>query len=174
MMESALHTAHIVSGGMLYLHSVQSALRPHVEWDIAGVLRRDVELQWQRQPQQPGCWRSELHWEGAAGTGARLASTLRGWTDLRYEVTEDAGPGWDGARWMHTPELGVFHAQTDSAGDTVVTENQVRNALAQSGGSPVRLRREMRLILGDEWDERLEPFRRAADDSPAVWLHRVG
>ena len=68
----------------------------------------------------------------------------------------------------------MFHAQIDSAGDTVVTENQLRHALSEAGGSPVRLHREMRLILGDEWDERLEPFRRAADDSPAVWLHRVG
>jgi len=45
-------------------------------------------------------------------TGAKIASALRGWEHLRFEVTEDAGLGTDGGRWMHTPDLGIYYAQT--------------------------------------------------------------
>ncbi len=45
-----------------------------------------------------GAQRAEYYWEGPRGTGAKLASALRGWEHLRYEVTEDAGLGTDGGR----------------------------------------------------------------------------
>jgi len=52
--------------------------------------------------------RAETSWVGQVGTGARLTSALRGWANLRYEVTEEASPGNDGGRWSHTPDLGIF------------------------------------------------------------------
>ncbi|HEY3202018.1 MAG TPA: DUF3145 family protein, partial [Actinomycetes bacterium] len=36
--------------GVLYVHSAPSALCPHVEWAIAGVLGMRVSLEWTRQP----------------------------------------------------------------------------------------------------------------------------
>ena len=35
-------------------------------------------------------------------------------------------------------------------------------------------RRELRLALGQAWDDELEPFRHAHDDTSVIWLHNVG
>lgn len=118
--------------------------------------------------------RAEFYWEGERGLGAVLASALRGWEHLRYEVTEDAGLGTDGGRWMHTPDLGIFHAQTDTAGNMVIGEQQLRTAMETAGSDAFELHRELRLALGQSWDDELESFRHATDQSTVVWLHKVG
>ena len=66
-----------------------------------------VAVDWTDQPAAPGLVRTELSWAGEPGTGARIASALRGWDHLRYEVTEEPSPGCDGSRWSHTPRLGT-------------------------------------------------------------------
>ncbi|HEV7182849.1 MAG: DUF3145 family protein, partial [Actinomycetales bacterium] len=106
--------------------------------------------------------------------GATIASALRGWEHLRFEVTEDAGLGTDGGRWMHTPDLGIFFAQTDTAGNTVIPEDRVRYAMEIAGANALELHRELRLALGQAWDDELEPFRHASDETRVVWLHKVG
>jgi hypothetical protein len=160
--------------GVLYVHSAPRALCPHVEWAAGGALARTVSLQWIDQPVLPGALRTEFVWEGPRGTGAKLASALRGWEHLRYEVTEDAVYGGDGGRWLHTPDLGVFYAQTDSVGNMVVPEDRIRYAMDLAGSNALELHRELRLALGQAWDDELEPFRHAGQDHPVVWLHKVG
>jgi hypothetical protein len=93
---------------------------------------------------------------------------------LRFEVTEEASAGTDGGRWMHTPDLGVFYAQMDALGNTVVSEDRIVYALEVASGDPGEINRELRLALGRAWDEELEPFRHAGDATPVVWFHRVG
>jgi hypothetical protein len=121
-----------------------------------------------------GAQRAEYYWEGARGTGAVLASALRGWEHLRFEVTEDAGLGTDGGRWLHTPDLGIFFAQTDTVGNVVVPEDRVRYAMELAGANAIELHRELRLALGQAWDDELEPFRQASDFNSVIWLHKVG
>lgn len=166
--------AAAITRGVIYVHSAPRALCPHVEWAAGRALGRAVNFDWARQPVLKGAQRAEYYWEAEPGTGARLASSLRGWEHLRYEVTEDPGPGSDGGRWMHTPDLGVFHAQTDSAGNVVIPEDRVRFAMDAAGSNALELHRELRLALGQAWDDELEPFRRAGDDNAVVWLHKVG
>jgi hypothetical protein len=43
-----------------------------------------------------------------------------------------------------------------------------------AGSNALELHRELRLALGQAWDDELEAFRRATDDSAVVWLHKVG
>ena len=160
--------------GVLYVHSSPRALCPHVEWAAGRALGRAVNFTWEEQPVLKGAQRTEFYWEGPAGTGASIASALRGWEHLRYEVTEDAGLGTDGARWVHTPDLGVFYAQTDTAGNLVIPEDRVRYAMEVAGSNALELHRELRLALGQAWDDELEPFRYAGDDTAVVWLHKVG
>jgi hypothetical protein len=119
-------------------------------------------------------FRSELSWQAEQGTGARLTSALRGWAHLRYEVSEEPSPGVDGARWSHTPELGIFHAVTDVHGNVVVPEDRIRAAMEIGIGDPLTMRAELDLALGRAWDDELEPFRYAGDGAPVRWLHRVG
>ena len=74
--------------GVLLVHSAPRALCPHIEWAAGGVLGVRLTLDWIPQPAAPGLSRTELSWQAEAGTGARLASALRGWAHLRYEITE--------------------------------------------------------------------------------------
>ncbi|QDZ13914.1 DUF3145 domain-containing protein [Humibacter ginsenosidimutans] len=166
--------ASIQARGVLYVHSSPRALCPHVEWSAGRALQRPVNFQWQEQPVLPGARRAEFYWEGERGTAARIASSLLGWQHLRFEVTEDAGLGTDGGRWIHTPSLGIFHAQTDTSGNMVVPEDRVRYAMEVAGANASELERELKLALGQAWDDELEPFRHASDDAPVIWLHKVG
>lgn len=159
--------------GVLFVHSTPPALCPHIEWAVGTALGQEVHLQWTDQPAASGMVRSEFSWVGAAGSGARLASALRGWEHLRYEVTEEATGQSDGGRWSHTPSLGIFHAQMDTVGNTVVPEDRVRAAL-EGASDEASLREMLDLALGQAWDEELEPFRYAGAGAPVRWLHRVG
>jgi hypothetical protein len=162
-----------ITRGVLFVHSAPRALCPHIEWAAGNVLGARVSLDWTPQPAARGLLRAEHSWQGAQGTGARLASALRGWDHLRFEVTEDASHGADGGRWSHTPDLGVFHATTDVHGNVVVPEDRVRAAL-ELAHDPQAMREAFDLALGTAWDEELEPFRYAGAGAPVRWLHRVG
>lgn len=160
--------------GVIFIHSSPKALCPHVEWAAGRALDRAVSFNWSPQPVLKGAMRAEFYWEGTQGTGAALASGLRGWEHLRYEVTEDASPGSDGGRWMHTPDLGIYYAQIDTAGNTVIPEDRIRSAMELAGSDAFELHRELRLALGQAWDDELDVFRHASDTNQVVWLHKVG
>ena len=155
--------------GVVYIHSAPAALCPHIGWALETVLGEGVRLEWTDQPLGRSFVRTELDWVGEPGTGARLASAMRGWEHLRYEITEEPSPGCDGSRWCHTPSLGIHHTWTSASGDAVVNEDRIRAAL--HGGD---LRRELDLVLGTAWDAELDPFRHAGEGRPARWLYRVG
>ena len=160
--------------GVVYVHSAPPALCPHVEWAVGGVLDMRVTLDWTPQPAAPGVVRSELSWQAEPGTGARLASVLRDWAQLRFEVTEEPSAGAEGERWSSTPTLGLFHATTGVHGDIVVREDRLRAALARAATDPAPDRAaEMQGLLGKAWDDELETFRHAGDGAPVRWLHQV-
>lgn len=160
--------------GVLFVHAATSALCPHVEWAVAGVLGMSVPVQWTPQPVVPGSFRTEVSWRGPVGTAATLTSALRGWQHLRFEVTEEPTATSEGARYCFTPTLGVFHAVTGLHGDIVVPEDRLRAAMARARTTGSDLSDEMDGLLGKAWDDELEPFRHAGDGAPVRWLHQVG
>jgi len=160
--------------GVLFVHSAPSALCPHVEWAVGAALDARPSLQWTPQSAEAGSWRCELSWAADTGTGARLASALRGWARLRFEVTEEPSASADGARWSHTPVLGIHHAVLGVHGDQLVGEDRLRAAVAAAVGDAAALSAAVDQVLGRAWDEELEPFRYAGDGAPVRWLHRVG
>jgi hypothetical protein len=164
----------VATRGVVYVHSAPPALCPHVEWAVGGVLGVRVTLDWTPQPAAPGSVRAELSWQAEAGTGARLASALRDWMHLRFEVTEEPSAGAEGERWSSTPTLGLFHATTGVHGDILVREDRLRAALARAGSDPATDElTEMQHLLGKAWDDELETFRYAGDGAPVRWLHQV-
>jgi hypothetical protein len=164
----------VATRGVVYVHSAPPALCPHVEWAVGGVLGVRVTLDWTPQPAAPGSVRAELSWQAEAGTGARLASALRDWMHLRFEVTEEPSAGAEGERWSSTPTLGLFHATTGVHGDILVREDRLRAALARAGSDPATdVLTEMQHLLGKAWDDELETFRYAGDGAPVRWLHQV-
>jgi len=160
--------------GVVYVHSTQKALCPHIVWAIEGVLGTRVQVDWTDQPAGPGLVRAELSWAGEAGTGARIASALRGWDHLRYEVTEEPSAGCDGSRWSHTPRLGIHHTWTSASGDAVINEDRLREVVMLAHGSSEAMHEMIEELLGTDWDDELEPFRYAGDGAPVRWLHKVG
>ncbi len=143
-------------------------------WALEGVLGTRVSVDWTDQPAGPGLVRTELSWAGEAGTGARIATALRGWDHLRYEVTEEPSAGCDGSRWSHTPRLGIHHTWTSASGDAVINEDRLREVVLLAQGSPEAMHEMIEELLGTDWDDELEPFRYAGDGAPVRWLHKVG
>jgi hypothetical protein len=159
--------------GVLFVHSAPRALCPHIEWAVAGVLGTRVSLDWTKQPASPGTWRAELSWQGAAGTASQLASALRGWQLLRFEVTSEPGSGIEGERYSCTPALGIYHAVTGIHGDIMIPEDRLRAATARAACGEGDLAAEITRLLGKPWDDELEPFRYAGEGAPVRWLHQV-
>ena len=160
-----------MSAGVLYVHSCPPVLCPHVEWAVAAELGTRARVEWVDQPFAPGQLRAEINWRGRAGTAGRLAAALRGWTVLRYEVTEDPSAGHDGERYSVTPTLGVFRATTSVNGDVLVGEDRLRSLLATATGP--QLAQGLDALLGSAWDAELEAFREAGEGAPVTWLHQV-
>jgi hypothetical protein len=155
--------------GVVYVHACVRAVCPHVEWAFSAELGRDVRLDWAPQPVHPGTVRAEYSWAGPAGTAARLASALRAFPDLRFEITEEASEGHEAERFSSTPELGIYRAATGPYGDVMIHEDRLRAALASSGD----LRAELEKLLGADWDRDLEPYRMAGAYTSHSRLHNA-
>jgi hypothetical protein len=158
---------------VLYVHSAPSALCPHIEWAAGGVLGNAVSLEWTPQGAQAGAYRAEYSWSGEAGTAAAIASALRGWKHLRFEVTEEPTPSTEGARFSSTPDLGVFHAVTGIHGDIMIPEDRLKAAVVRAALGETTIENEIDKLLGKPWDDELETFRYAGDGAPVRWLHQV-
>ena len=166
-------TTRTATRGVLYVHSAPSALCPHIEWAAGGVLGNAVSLEWTPQEAQAGTYRAELSWAGEAGTAAALASALRGWNHLRFEVTEEPTAGTEGSRFSYTPDLGVFHAVTGVHGDIMIPEDRLKAAVVKAALGDTTLNNEIDKLLGKPWDDELETFRHAGEGVAVRWLHQV-
>ena len=161
------------SRGVLFVHSAPSALCPHIEWAVGGVLGVPTNPSWSPQPAQSGTYRAELSWSGVAGSAAAIASALRGWNHLRFEVTEEPTASTEGARYSFTPDLGVFHAVIGMHGDIMIPEDRLKAAVVKAALGETTLVGEVDKLLGKPWDDELETFRHAGDGAPVRWLHQV-
>jgi hypothetical protein len=159
--------------GVLYVHSAPSALCPHIEWAAGGVLGVAVSMDWIPQAAQSGTYRAELSWTGDVGSAAAVASALRGWNHLRFEITEEPTNSSEGTRFSYTPELGVFHAVTGIHGDIMIPEDRLKAAVVKAALGDTTLLNEIDKLLGKPWDDELETFRHAGDGAPVRWLHQV-
>ena len=159
--------------GMLFIHSAPAALRPHLEWAVGSVLGDAVDLEWTDQPAESRSSRSEYSWSARAGSGAALASKLGAFERVRFEVTEDASAGSDGQRFCFTPILGAFSATVGVHGDILISEDRIRNVLAQESTASTSLHQALESLIGTPWDDELDTFRYASEDAPTRWLHQV-
>ena len=103
----------------------------------------------------------------------RIASALRGWNQLRFEVTEEPTSGTEGSRFSYTPDLGVFHAVIGVHGDIMIPEDRLKAAVVKSALGDTTINNEIDKLLGKPWDDELETFRYAGDGAPVRWLHQV-
>ncbi len=159
--------------GVVFIHSTPKSLCTHIEWALSRILGTEVNLDWVNQPVAPGAVRSELSWVGAAGLSNELTSTLRNFPGIRFEVTEEPSPGFDGQRFVSTPSLGLWRSPMGVFGELYVAEEKLRSAVASAVSSGASLIKVIDDVLGTPWDQELEPFRFAGDGVPVRWLHQV-
>jgi hypothetical protein len=160
--------------GVVFIHATPKALCAHIQWALESVLLSRVSLDWRDQPASAGLMRADLSWTGAPGTGAAIASALKAFNGIRYEITEDASPGTDGARWCYTPSLGILHTRTSANGDIVLSEDRLREIISLAAGSAEAMSEMIEECLGADHDAELDIFRHAGEGAPVRWLHKVG
>ncbi|HAM24392.1 MAG TPA: DUF3145 domain-containing protein [Actinobacteria bacterium] len=163
----------MMAHGVVFIHAAPTALAPHVEWAISTVLGTRADLDWTPQAAAPGHVRCEFTWEGEAGTGAKLASAFRGWPRMFFEALEDPCEGREGERFASTPTLGLFRGTTNAIGDILIHEDRLRAAVARAVAEDRDLVEEIERLLGQPWDEELEPLRWAGEGAPIRVLHQV-
>jgi hypothetical protein len=159
--------------GVLYVHSCPPAVCAHIEWAVARVLGVPVRMQWSAQPVDGSTLRSECQWTGKVGTAGELASALKAWSMIRFEVTEDASEGVDGERIAYIPGRGIHRSTMSANGDILVSEDRLRTLLANSSTGET-LTHGLERLLGTAWDAELEPYRYAGDGAPVTRLYQVG
>ena len=142
--------------GHLVIHSAPSALRTHIEWALQHQLGASVEITWLPQPHSAGTFRTTISYKDLFGVASQLASTLRGWHYIRFELTECDGT--TGEMYRFTPELGLHRATIDGSGSVLVEENKIIAALSSSFDEE-SLRECIEKALGTAWDRELEIFR---------------
>ena len=135
--------------GYLLIHSCPMALIRHVEWSIESVLGR-VQIDWRCQPLAAGTQRTQVEWRSNKNLSAELASALKSWHYLRFEITSG------NQMFRHTPDLGMHRSQIDEMGNILLTENQIKFAMSKSDE---QLRETLDVALGTEWEVELERFR---------------
>lgn len=158
--------------GVVFVHCCPSAIAPHVEWALAGVLGRPVRMQWSSQPAAPTHLRAEATWSGNVGTGARLAASLRAWPMLVFEVAEQGTPVSDGERLAYVPGRGFHRSMVSANGDVVVGEERLQGLLARAASAD-DFAHGVAELLGSAWDAELEPYRMGGDGAPVTLLHQV-
>ena len=146
---------HTLMNGHLTIHSAPSALRQHIEWGINSLLGAPQNISWRDQPLAAGTSRTSLEFRAPQGSAAKIATALKNWHYLRFEVHELNQSG--GELFRCTPELGIHRATLDAAGNIQVSENQICKAL--SNFDELELRENLEEAMGKPWDVALEPYR---------------
>jgi hypothetical protein len=130
-------------------------LRQHIEWGLNAILGYTGEYTWREQPLAPGRLRTIIEYRAPLGTAAKIATSLKNWHYLRFEVQEFCSEGAELFRF--TPELGMHRALTDGTGSILISENVIRKSLATF--DDLEIRENLEVALGSAWELALEPMR---------------
>lgn len=149
-------SAALVVRGVLTIHSAPSALRQHIDWALADVLGATARCDWTPQMLKAGTFKCTLTWRDRQGVAAAIASALRSWHYIYFEVQEDTNDG--GELFRFTPELGIHRAVTDLTGAVLIGQNQINVVLTESFDEE-SIRAGLAFIIGNEWESELERFR---------------
>jgi hypothetical protein len=146
---------HSSIAGLVTIHSAPCALRQHIEWGLNAILGQPLNYTWRDQPLAAGTIRTTIEYRGEAGLAAKIATALKNWHYLRFEVQEFGKDG--GEYFRFTPELGIHRANVDAVGSILISENVIRKALTSF--DDLEVRENLVLALGELWEEALEPMR---------------
>jgi len=150
--------------GDLRIYSAPRALVRHIQWSLNQIFGYPIELEWTQQRMVAGSVATEYQWRTNSAVASKIASTLKSWHYLRFEVREFPTPGGEGVLYRCTPDLGLHQSVTGSTGDIMIHENRIMTSL-NSHRSYESLRESLEVTLGIAWDKELEGYRLGTLDS---------
>lgn len=150
----------------LVIHACPSALVSSVT-ELLG----DKVIDWQHQTLVVGSMKAEISLGVSRSEAEDLVSQLRLLEGIYLDLMQQGKES--GVWFMLTPGLGVFRAETNLSGEIVLGEERIRNALDQSAGNHRELARLLRIMLGQAWDDVLEPFRAAKFQTNVVLINKA-
>jgi hypothetical protein len=146
--------------GRILIYSTPAALTQHIEWAINQKLGQVVTLTWVNQPLNPSSLAMEFEYKHQHPVAAQIATALKGWCYIRFEITEVNKNTNDATLYRVSPDLGLHQASLASNGDVVLNENQV-NTILKNSMTHDRLINNLENALGNQWEAELEPYRLA-------------
>ena len=154
--------------GDLRIYSAPLALLRHIQWSLNEIFGEVAAIEWVNQPLVGGASAMSLEWRASKPHASKIASTLKSWHFIRFEVREYSVNGGEGVLYRCTPDLGLHQAVTSSTGDVMIHENRL-HTLTDNCESYESLRDAIALALGTRWDAELECYRLALEDgAPAL------
>ena len=144
--------------GRILIYSAPAALQEHITWAIEQGLGQVIKLPWQNQPLNPSSKALELEYKHQMPVAAKLATALKAWHYIRFEIREINKSTQDATYYRATPDLGLHQAHLASNGDVVLNENQV-NTILKNSITHDRLINNLENALGNTWEAELEPYR---------------
>ena len=113
-------------------------------------------MNWSPQPLIPGSFRTQLEFRAPQGAAAEIASSLRSWHYLNFEIIEGTEAG--GELFRFTPELGIHRAVVDQSGSVLVNENQL-TLILKTACDEESIREGINSATGNSWEVELDRFR---------------
>lgn len=151
----------------LVVHACPSGAIQVVEDLLAG-----IEIIWLAQPLIVGSVKAELSLKMSSLELEDLVSQMRRVGGIYLDCMQQ---GKESGIWfMLADGLGVFRAETNAAGEIMLSEERIRGALDSSAGNHRELSRLLRIQLGQAWDDVLEPFRAARYQANLALIHQAG
>ena len=117
----------------------------------------------------PGTFRTQLEFRAPQGAASEIASLLRSWHYLNFEIIEGSETG--GELFRFTPELGIHRAVVDQSGSVLINENQLTTLLSSSFDED-SIREGIARLMGNSWELELERFR-SVDLQELPRLHAI-
>ncbi len=155
--------ASLELSGDLRIYSAPRALIRHIQWSLNQIFGEPIALEWEQQRLCAGTFATQYQWRGDRQLASAIASTLKSWHYLRFEVREFPTSGGEGVLYRATPDLGLHQAVTASTGDIMIHENRLVTSLT-SHRSYESLRESIQQALGIVWDDELEGYRRESSE----------
>ncbi len=78
-----------------------------------------------------------------------------------------------GRLYMLVPGLGIYQGMTNLAGEVMISEERIRLTIEESAGNSKEMQRRLRILLGQNWDDLLEPFRAKQVDNLLLFSRAV-
>ena len=96
--------------GRILIYSAPAALQEHITWAIEQGLGQVINLPWQNQPLSPATKALQLEYKHHMPIAAKLATALKAWHYIRFEIREINKNTQDATYYRATPDLEIGRA----------------------------------------------------------------